>query len=274
MVSAPEDDATTQPRRGRRAGLFTPGPEHREIVFLTGSGISARTGLGTFRGPGGLWALEPEIEEAMHAELLPDSLPQLWAVWGRMARIALDHGPTPGHRAIARLDAAVITQNIDGLHQAAGSEVVAQLHGSALHAVCLGARCSWRVSVEPGEGNRAQDHGVPAVCPVCGAQTRPDVVLFDETLPEDALDLAVRLAQRADLFVAVGTSGTVFPAAQLAPLAKAHGATTVLIDIDPPLDPSTRAAFDHVMAEDAHEVLPNWERALNRVGGTSFLEPF
>lgn len=255
-------------------GRFSPGAEHREIVFLTGSGLSARTGLGTFRGPDGLWALEPETEQAMHAELLPGSLPQLWSVWGRMARIARDHGPTPGHRAIARLGAPVITQNIDGLHQAAGSEIVAELHGSALHAVCLEDRCSWRALVDPGCGPRAEDHGVPSACPRCGAPSRPEVVLFDEMLPERALDLAVRLAQRADLFVAVGTSGSVFPAAHLAPTAKASGATTVLVDIDPPRDASVRAAFDHVIAQDAHEVLPDWERTLNQVGSTSFLEPF
>lgn len=254
------------------AARFSPGPEHREIVFLTGSGISARTGLGTFRGPEGLWALEPETEQAMHAELLPESLPQLWNVWGRMARIALDHGPTPGHRAIARLGSPVITQNIDGLHQAAGSEVVAELHGSALHAVCLEAECRWKAPLTPGAGTSAEDHGVPVDCPRCGAPTRPDVVLFDEALPRAELDLAVRLAQRADLFVAVGTSGVVFPAAQLAPLAAEHGATTVLVDIDPP--ETARSFFDHVIAEDAHEVLPAWERALHKVGGTSFLDPF
>ncbi|HEX7350934.1 SIR2 family NAD-dependent protein deacylase [Brachybacterium sp.] len=255
-----------------RSDRFVPGPEHREIVFLTGSGISARTGLGTFRGPDGLWALEPETEQAMHAELLPGSLPQLWQVWGRMARIACGHGPTPGHRAIARLGAPVVTQNIDGLHQAAGSEVVAELHGSALRAVCLGSRCSWTSPLTPGDGPRPEDHGVPGSCPVCGEPTRPDVVLFDEQLPGEALDLATRLAQRADLFVVVGTSGVVFPSAQLAPLAASHGAETVLIDIAPPL--GARTVFDHVLAEDAHEVLPDWERQIHHVGGNSFLDPF
>ena len=98
------------------------------------------------------------------------------------------------------------------------------------------------------------------------------MVLFDEQLPPAELELAMRLAQRADLFVAVGTSGVVFPAAQLAPLAHAHGATTVLVDIAPP--PGASALFDHVIAEDAHEVLPDWERRLHKVGGTSFLDPF
>ncbi|WP_263311558.1 SIR2 family NAD-dependent protein deacylase [Brachybacterium atlanticum] len=254
------------------AAPFVPGPEHREVVFLTGSGLSARTGLGTFRGPEGLWALEPETERAMHASLLPGSLPQLWAVWGRMASIALAHGPTPGHRAIARLGAPVITQNVDGLHQAAGSEVVAELHGSALHAVCLGRRCDWRAVLAPGEGSSPEDHGVPGHCPRCGEPTRPDVVLFDEQLPSAQLELAMRLAQRADLLVVVGTSGVVFPAAQLAPLAREHGATTVLVDIAPPHGSSE--LFDHVLTEDAHEVLPAWERRLHRVGGTSFLDPF
>lgn len=253
---------------------FRPGPEHREIVFLTGSGISARTGLGTFRGPDGLWALDPEIESAMHADRLPESLPDLWRVWGQMAGVALAKGPTPGHRAIARMEAPVITQNIDGLHQAAGSEVISELHGSALRAACLGRQCRWRGHLEPGAGSGAADHGVPESCPRCGAPTRPDVVLFDETLPEAALELAVRLAQRADLFVAVGTSGVVFPAAHLAPAARAAGATTVLVDIAPPESPALRAAFDHVIAGDAHEVLPEWERRANGRPNGSFLDPF
>src|SRR5699024_6236124 len=141
-------------------------------------------------------------------------------------------------------------------------------------------RCTWSALLDPGDGPRAEDHGVPGSCPLCGAPTRPDVVLFDEQLPQDALELAMRPAQRADLLVVVGDRGVGFPSAQLAPLAAAqlapraasHGATTVLIDIAPPFGSSE--LFDHVIAEDAHEVLPDWERRLHRVGGTSFLEPF
>src|SRR5690625_8013879 len=103
---------------------FQPGAEHREIVFLTGSGISARTGLGTFRGPDGLWALDPEIESAMHADRLPESLPDLWRGGGRMAGIALEKGPTPGHRAIARPGAPVTAHTIAGPPQAARTRVV------------------------------------------------------------------------------------------------------------------------------------------------------
>lgn len=251
---------------------FSPAPQHREIVVLSGAGLSARTGLGTFRGPEGLWTLEPQLEQAMHAEHLPGSLPLLWEVWGRMARRAAAHGPTPGHRAIARMGASVITQNIDGLHQAAGSVVVAELHGSALHARCMTPACPWRAPLTPGEGRRAADHGAPETCPLCAAPTRPDVVLLEEQLPARALEHALELTRRADLFVAVGTSLSVHPAAELAPMARRGGATTVLIDTDPP--PQTLGGmFDHVIADDAHEVLPAWERALSGVGRRSFLDP-
>lgn len=255
-------------------GQFIPGPEHRRIVFLTGAGLSARTGLGTFHGPDGFWALHPDVEEAMHGDALPGALPVLWRVWENMARIATAHGPTPGHRAIARLGAPVITQNIDGLHQAAGSAQVAELHGSALEAVCMNDACSWRTATAPGEGDRAEDHGVPSTCPVCSALTRPDVVLFDEPLPLPHLELAHQLTQEADLFVVVGTSGVVYPAAQLAPLAHEAGATTVLIDIRP-ADRLQHAAFDHIITGDAHEVLPRWERAaIGAHARNPFLDPF
>lgn len=253
---------------------FRPGPQHRRIVVLTGAGLSARTGLGTFRGPGGTWTLAPELEQAMHGSALPGSIPALWQVWGAMARIATAHGPTPGHFALARLGARVITQNIDGLHQLAGSREVVELHGSALRAVCLDPACPWSAPVAPGEGERAEDHGVPATCPRCGAPTRPDVVLFDEPLPDGALERAVALARCADLFVAVGTSGVVMPAAQLAPLARASGATTVLVDLDPPPGAGSASGFDHVVRGDAHEVLPDWERARRQVAANPFLEPF
>jgi NAD-dependent deacetylase len=245
----------------------------RRLVVLTGAGLSARTGAGTFRGPDGLWALSPDLERAMRADALPGSLPILWRVWGAMARTAAAHGPTPGHYAIARMGAPVITQNVDGLHQAAGSTDVSELHGRAYVAVCTDPTCPWQAPLVPGEGDRAEDHGAPSLCPVCHSPTRPDVVLFDEMLPEAALARAQRLAASAEVFAVVGTSGTVFPAAALAPLAREHGATTVLIDIDPPEDPFVRGTFDHIIAEDAHLVLPDWER--HRDGATNpFLEPF
>ncbi|MCL6421881.1 Sir2 family NAD-dependent protein deacetylase [Brachybacterium sp. JHP9] len=264
------------PEAPRSRGAYRPRSVEQRIVFLTGAGLSARTGAGVFRGPEGLWALAPEMEEAMHADRLPASLPRLWQVWGHLARLAADHGPTPGHYAIARMGAPVITQNVDGLHQRAGSGTVHELHGRAYTAVCMDPGCDWEAPLAPGEGPRAEDHGAPSQCPACGSPVRPDVVLFDEMLPEAAMREAAALARTADVLVAVGTSGIVFPAAQLAPLARAHGATTVLIDIDPPTGDFVRAAYDHVIAADAHEILPDWERTLVGGGGgrNPFLEPF
>lgn len=256
------------------ADTFRPGPQHRRLVFLTGAGLSARAGLPTFRGPDGLWALHPQLERAMHASALPACIPDLWSIWPDLAAQAARNGPTPGHRAIARMHGAVVTQNIDGLHQLAGSEDVAELHGDAGRAACLNDRCHWSAPLVVGEGDRAEDHGVPGTCPVCGAPTRPDVVLFDEMLPAEALARAEQLARQADLFVSVGTSGVVFPAAQLAPLARRHGATTVLIDINPEDPVGARAQFDHVLVGDAHEVLPAWERVVNGRGSATFLDPF
>lgn len=253
---------------------FTPSAEHRRIVVLTGAGLSARAGLPTFRGEGGLWDIDPELERAMHASALPGSIPELWRVWPDLHRAAQQAGPTPGHRALARMGAEIITQNIDGLHQAAGSRDVAELHGSAGRATCLGEGCSWTATLEAGTGSRAEDHGVPSSCPLCGAPTRPAVVLFDEALPERELERARHLAETADLFVAVGTSGVVFPAGALAPLARRSGAETVLIDIAPEDPIGARAHFDHVLVEDAHEVLPRWERARSGARTGSFLDPF
>lgn len=253
---------------------FRPDPHRDRIVVLSGAGLSARAGLGVFRGEDGLWSRHPEVQDAMEASRLPQSLPLLWELWGGLARTAIEHGPTPGHLAIARMGTRVITQNVDGLHQAAGSSEVAELHGSALRAVCLGPDCSWSAPLTPGDGERAEDHGVPARCPRCGAPSRPDVVLFDEMLPEQELDRGLRWSQDCDVFVAVGTSGAVAPAAMLAPRARHHGAVSVLIDIDPPAEAYLSGDFDHVIARDAHEVLPEWERGGRAGGAADFLDPF
>ncbi len=230
---------------------------YRRIVVLSGAGLSAAAGLGTFRGDSGLWTIAPHLERAMHADLLPDNLPDLWRVWGGTYRRALQAGPTPGHVALARMGVHVITQNVDSLHQAAGSTEVDELHGSAARAVCLN-RCGWRADLPADPGgpiaDRPVDYGLPDRCPDCGALIRPDVVLFGEALPEAAVEHALASLTTADLFLSVGTSGTVAPANQLAPLAKRAGAVTV--NLDPHAD--ANAIFDHVIRDDAQEVLPAW----------------
>lgn len=240
---------------------FAPDPERfRRIVVLSGAGLSAAAGLGTFRGDGGLWTLAPELERAMHGDLLPDNLPDLWRVWGGMFRRAGAAGPTPGHLALAAMGARVLTQNVDTLHQRAGSDPVIELHGTTARAACVDG-CPWTAPLADedrgGSGEGAEDYGLPARCPCCGAHVRPDVVLFGESLPADALARAVDAVTSCDLFLAVGTSGTVAPASSLAPMAKQAGAVTVNLAPDAVDSP----VFDHALRADAQHLLPDWAEA-------------
>lgn len=231
---------------------MAPRERYSRICVLSGAGISVAAGLGTFRGPDGLWTISPEVERAMHGHLLPGNVGALWSVWGGMHDVATRSGPTTAHRALAAAGASVITQNIDGLHQAAGSRGVVELHGSAGRASCL--HCPWDGPAS--EARAAAGAGGLPRCPECGEPARPSVVLFGESLDPGALGAARRLASECDLFLAVGTSGVVAPAAWLAPAARAAGAFCVNIDLHPvgDLDP----AFHVRVVGDAQDVLTEW----------------
>ena len=158
------------------------------VCALTGAGISVAAGLQTFRGPDGLWRLSPEMERAMHAQLLPSNVDALWSVWGSMFHVAARSGPTAAHRALADAGASVITQNVDELHQRAGSHDVVEIHGSAGRARCLDEDfCGW---IGPREEAERTD---PPQCPQCGEPARPAVVLFGEMLDPEALTTARKL---------------------------------------------------------------------------------
>lgn len=253
-------------------------PHHEKVVALSGAGLSAAAGLATFRGPGGIWDQNPDLEDAMYADRLPGNLPILWHVWGSVYERALIAGPTEGHRALAALDATILTQNVDGLHQFAGSNDVAELHGSAGKAVCLNVTCDWKGQLaatfdprrKPSEPER---YGIPTVCPACGSHTRPDIVLFGEMLPDGVLEYSQHHARNCDVFIAVGTSNTVAPASMLAPIARSSGAITVCID--PYADDDRLAGiFDFVVREDAHNVLSRWAEHRTREKRNPFLDPF
>jgi len=207
----------------------------RRIVVFTGAGVSAESGIPTFRDAlTGLWAnCDPE-QLATEAGFRADP-PLVWRWYAeRRAGIARAE-PNPGHLAIARLGARVpgllvVTQNIDGLHQRAGSTDVTELHGSILRARCL-AGCG-----EAGP-QWQQDPRVPPPCARCGAPLRPDVVWFGEMLPEAALRRAQAAAIACDLMIVVGTSAQVYPAAELPFLAARGGAAVICVNPEPtPLD--------------------------------------
>ena len=222
------------------------------IVILTGAGVSAGSGLPTYRGPGGLWE-SADIARIVEARFLPGSLPALWELYSERRRVALAAAPNPAHLAIASLQAArpdavtLLTQNVDGLHQRAGSPQVTELHGSAFRTRCTNLNCN----LSPFGDTRS--YAAVPICPQCGSALRPDVVLFGETLPEAALRQSQTTLNRCDLFYAAGTSGMVWPAAAFVQIAALAGASTVLVNLDAE---EGAEQFDKVYLGRAEDTLP------------------
>ena len=224
----------------------------RRVVVYTGAGVSKESGIATFREPGtGLWATYDPMQLAT-AEAYDRDPAFVWRWYmDRFGQIEAAE-PNPGHRALAELErlvpTTVVTQNIDGLHQRAGSSDVIELHGSALRFKCVGERHTGFSLDEVAGSDEA-----PPRCPRCGDIIRPDVVWFGEALPAAALERALDLAATCDALLAVGTSGVVYPAA-LVP-ATAHQCGATLIDVNPEADAIARAA-DHFLQGPGGEVLP------------------
>jgi NAD-dependent deacetylase len=222
----------------------------RFVTALTGAGVSAESGLATFRdGQTGLWArFDPRELATPSAFARNPKLVWDWYAW-RRERIAAAQ-PNAGHFALAELerrapDFLLITQNVDGLHQRAGSRKLVELHGSIAR-----VRCSREGTVvERWEAPAGQ---VPR-CAHCGALLRPDVVWFEEMLPERALGTAEDAARRCEVMLVIGTSAEVYPAAALPALARRSGATVV--EINPNATPLSAAA-DYVVRGAAGAVLP------------------
>ena len=228
------------------------------VVALTGAGVSAESGLATFRGEEGLWQrFRPEelaTPEAFAAD--PETVWQ-WYGW-RFGRVA-DAEPNAGHRALVRFAALfpsfiLVTQNVDGLHQRAGSERVLELHGTALRARCT--RCDY---TEPMAAALARSPAAPPAC-ACGGMLRPAVVWFGEPLPP-TLAVAAEAAGAADLFVSAGTSAQVYPAAGLIEIAYRGGAC--VIEVNPEATAFSRLAHLRVAAP-AGEALPALAEAFAR----------
>lgn len=215
----------------------------RRIAVLTGAGISAESGIPTFRGPGGLWRnYRPEDLATPEAFARDPKLVREWYQWRR--GIVRRAQPNAAHRAIAGLERRtpeflLITQNVDDLHERAGSKHIAKLHGAILMDRC--AACG-------AEGPaRDEDH-----CP-CGGWLRPGVVWFGESLPGPAWDLAERFTAASELLLVAGTSAAVYPAASLIPLGRQSGAKVIEVNLEE--TPASRAA-DLILRGPAAELLP------------------
>jgi NAD-dependent deacetylase len=219
------------------------------IVALTGAGVSAESGLATFRGPGGMWEGRDPIvlasPEAFHEE--PETVWRFYA-WRRRQAAAAE--PNAGHRALAEIGRSsarltLVTQNVDGLHERAGSREVVRLHGSLWRLRCLAENREFddaRLDLEP----------LPPRC-ACGGLLRPAVVWFGEALPADALAAAESAVRAASVVLVAGTSGMVYPAAMLPRIARAAGAWVVEIN---PERTSLSDDVDERLVGRSGEVLP------------------
>jgi NAD-dependent deacetylase len=213
----------------------------KSVVVLTGAGVSADSGIPTFRGEGGLWRnYRPEDLATPEAFARNPLLVWEWYEWRRS--IVRNAEPNAAHRAIASLrDALVVTQNVDGLHARAGSQNIIELHGNVFRTRCVREQTR-RDALE------AFDE-LPPYCQ-CGALLRPDVVWFGEMLPEGAFERAGRAVRQADLLLIIGTSGVVFPAAGL--VSFHHGLS---IEINPQLS-AVSSACTFAIAATAAEATP------------------
>ena len=220
------------------------------VVVLTGAGISAESGVPTFRqAQTGLWAqYDPQALATPQAFRRQPQLVWDWYAWRR--ELVAGVAPNPGHHALASMERqatrfTLITQNVDSLHQRAGSRAIIELHGNLSRTKC--SREGRVVETWPESDAR------PPRCPVCGAFLRPDVVWFGEALPAMALDAAFDAARNADLFLTIGTSGIVQPAASLPLLAASNGATTAEIN---PEETPLSARMTYVLRGPSGVLLP------------------
>ncbi len=226
----------------------------RHAVVLTGAGISTPSGIPDFRSPGsGLWEKDDPMEVASIYALRQN--PRRFYEWVRpLIALMRQAQPNPAHIALARLEAAgriqaVITQNIDGLHQRAGSRVVLELHGHLRTATCL--NCFRQV---PAEGlEEVVERGEVPRCSVCGGVMKPDTILFGEQLPTEVFIAAMEHARRADLMLVVGSSLMVMPAAKLPAVTHASGGALLIFNQQSTYADAFAAAVFHA---DVVETLP------------------
>ncbi len=224
------------------------------VAVLTGAGISAESGVPTFRGENGLWK-KFRPEELANFDAFMRNPELVWEWYTFRKRIISSIDPNPGHYALAKMESqfpkfTLITQNVDGLHLRAGSQNILELHGNLMRNRCL--KCETIVqSVE------LEFEGSVPKCE-CGGMLRPDVVWFGEMLPQDVIQAAFLAAETCDVFLCLGTSAVVHPAASLPMIAKQHGA--YLIEINPETTPLTAIADENINGPTG-EIMPAiWDR--------------
>ena len=221
----------------------------KKVAALTGAGISAESGVPTFRGEEGLWK-KFRPEELANFDAFMQNPELVWEWYNYRRKLILEVKPNPGHYALAELeniipDFTLITQNVDDLHRKAGSTSVLELHGNIMKSKCIdcGKIAESIGHIEKGELPRCE----------CGGLLRPDVVWYGEMLPQDVLSKALRVTEHSDLFLSIGTSAVVQPAASLPVIAKRNGGFVIEINKEPTVISDT---VDLFLQGKSGEILP------------------
>jgi NAD-dependent deacetylase len=225
--------------------------ESRHSIAFTGAGISIESGIPAFRGPNGLWAkYSPTFLDLDRFLLRPKDC------WEKIREVFFDFmgkaTPNPAHCALAQLEAqgllqGVITQNIDNLHQSAGSKRVWEYHGTTRRLICLDCERS----IDSGTVDLRE---LPPRCPHCNGILKPDFVFFGEAIPEHVRQMSLLQAEQADVILVIGTTGVIMPACHIPHHAKNHGASVIEINVAP--SSYTNYISDVFLQGPAGEVLP------------------
>ena len=229
----------------------------KKNVALTGAGISVESGIPDFRSPGGLWE-RFDINEYGTIEAFRQDPVKVWSMLAEIDRVVAAAKPNGAHIALANMEklgclSGIITQNIDNLHQGAGSSKVIEFHGNTTRLVCLS--CGLRM-----DAAKVREQMTPSVpdfpprCPMCDSVLKPDVVMFGEPIPDEPGRRAMALSDGASVFMVVGTSVSVAPASYLPSMAKSSGAC--LVEVNPNPTPLSEGIADFSLRGMAGEILP------------------
>ncbi len=223
----------------------------KKTIAFTGAGISVESGIPDFRSAGGLWE-KFDPEEYAHIHAFYSNPEKVWLMLKDMFTLVMTAKPNPAHLGLAELErmgllSTVITQNVDGLHQAAGSKNVIEFHGSHRTLSCL--KCSITV-----DGTSLTIEDLPARCPQCSSLLKPDVVFFGEPIPPHAQASSFRESMTCSAVLVIGTSAVVYPAASIPIMAKQQGATVIEINMES--TPLTGQISDYLIPGSAGKIIP------------------
>jgi len=225
--------------------------QSKKTIAFTGAGISVESGIPDFRGAQGLWQ-KYDPEEYAHIHAFYSNPDKVWLMLKEMFSLIMTAKPNPAHIGLAELErmgllSSIVTQNVDGLHQAAGSKNVIEFHGTHRTLSCL--NCSTKI-----EGASLTLEDLPPRCSRCSSLLKPDVVFFGEPIPWEAQTMSFKESKSCSAVLVIGTSAVVYPAATIPVTAKEHGATVIEINMEP--TPMTDQVSDYLICGSAGEIIP------------------